>query len=526
MTGPGFSCIVDGALTGGDCSEEVLEGQEVALVAAPQGDSYLVGWLGCDSTAETHAPGDTCLIAPVDDRAIAVRFERTVDLAVSISDAKDPVALDEDVLYTVTVQNLGGGAAENVVAASSLDLGTSAIETFGCSEDPAGLPTCDLGTIAGGESVQFTARLAVEPLGAASVSYGVAVSSDQLDPSPGNDSAEESTALDHQAPSVLEVRHGVEDAQVLEPCATVHGVPIVRLGVRFDEAMFDPAGDETPGDVTSPSSWRLVDAGRDRRLDTDSCLASAGDDELVSISSIAWDGATASLDPESPLEPGLYRLLACGEGPTALRDEAGNPLDGDLGAAGSESFQRQFRADPANLLASGHLDCDLGGWIFLVDVPEDASYSTADAYESPDSGSARLQNVSGSVASTLGQCHAMVPGSSYRLSARLNAVVDPGVEISAECQFFEDPDCTGASLDAEPLMPLTSYETPTDWLAFETRLAPPAGTLSGFCTLDLSMPEGQLFDFGVDAVELRLDNTLFADDFELGHFDRWSSEHP
>ena len=120
------------------------------------------------------------------------------DLAITKTDDVDPVAPGGTLVYTVSVENLGPSDAQNVVVTETLPAGVTFVETVGCGEDPAGAPTCSLGTVAGGATAQYTVEVTVDSPAAAglvSITNQADVSSSTTDPVAGNDSATEDTAI-------------------------------------------------------------------------------------------------------------------------------------------------------------------------------------------------------------------------------------------------------------------------------------------------------------------------------------------
>ncbi len=139
---------------------------------------------------------------------------------------------------------------------------------------------------------------------------------------------------------------------------------ITDLHITFDEALFDPPGDGTAGDVSNPASYLLVESGVDGTLETTTCGAVAGTDTTVGIDSATWDGpsTTVSLQIDGgALAEGLYRLFAC----ASLTDLGGSALDGNGDHTGGDDFSRDFRvdqtdpSDPSTVESSSHTS---GGW--------------------------------------------------------------------------------------------------------------------------------------------------------------------
>jgi len=77
------------------------------------------------------------------------------DLSIEKTGPSNPVVAGTQIVYTITVENIGPNDATNVVVVDTLSAGLIFVETSGCTEDPDGIPTCNLGTITDGNSKSF-----------------------------------------------------------------------------------------------------------------------------------------------------------------------------------------------------------------------------------------------------------------------------------------------------------------------------------------------------------------------------------
>ena len=116
------------------------------------------------------------------------------DLSITKSDDPDPVLTGETLTYTVTVHNAGPHLAPNVVVTDTLPGGLTLVSTAGCAEDPAGVPSCSLGTIPVGGSAQYTITTTVNVGGTAAVTNQATVAANRADPDGANNTASEVTA--------------------------------------------------------------------------------------------------------------------------------------------------------------------------------------------------------------------------------------------------------------------------------------------------------------------------------------------
>ena len=119
----------------------------------------------------------------------------TADLSITKSDSADPVAPGGAYTYTVTVNNAGPSDATSVVATDTLPAGVSFVSTSGCAEDPAGAPTCSLGTIAAGGMASYSISVTA-PSSTGTVTNSVSVASAAADGNASNNTATEDTTVE------------------------------------------------------------------------------------------------------------------------------------------------------------------------------------------------------------------------------------------------------------------------------------------------------------------------------------------
>ena len=129
----------------------------------------------------------------VDDVEISGTSVGQVDLALTKSDSADPVVTGQNLTYTLTVANNGTEGAAEVVLTDNLPAGLTLISTSGCQEDPNGLPTCTLGTVAGGSSVNV--QVEVQAGDPAEITNTATVTSSSAEGNPGNEEASQTTAI-------------------------------------------------------------------------------------------------------------------------------------------------------------------------------------------------------------------------------------------------------------------------------------------------------------------------------------------
>ncbi|MGH8548601.1 MAG: choice-of-anchor Q domain-containing protein [Methylococcales bacterium] len=177
-------------------------------ILAPLGNNggpSLTHALVAGSPAIDAAPaGATC--PPADQRGLirpqgagcdigAVEVTTSPDLAVGITDSPDPVVVGGHLTYTVTVANAGISAASQVTLTDTLSPSVrfvSASPGSECAED-SGTVSCDLGSLASGDSTAIT--IVVRPTRPGVLSNSVAVTSAELDGNPANNADSEDTTV-------------------------------------------------------------------------------------------------------------------------------------------------------------------------------------------------------------------------------------------------------------------------------------------------------------------------------------------
>ena len=140
------------------------------------------------------APGRPAPVAPGGPDGPGGGREPEADLDL---DAESQVVSASKVRYSVNVENAGPDTARNVVVTSSFSGAAVSVAatTSGCDEDPDGVPECNLGDIAAGDSASFTIDVDTGGASETSLRYSGAAGSDTLDPAPRDDGVNVSQPL-------------------------------------------------------------------------------------------------------------------------------------------------------------------------------------------------------------------------------------------------------------------------------------------------------------------------------------------
>jgi len=97
--------------------------------------------------------------------------------------------------WTIVVRNAGPGTATGVRITDMLPPGLADAATSGCAEDPAGVPTCTLGTLAAGAQASITISARVTA-GSGSLANHASVVGDEPDPTPDNNDDTSTVVVD------------------------------------------------------------------------------------------------------------------------------------------------------------------------------------------------------------------------------------------------------------------------------------------------------------------------------------------
>jgi uncharacterized repeat protein (TIGR01451 family) len=146
-------------------------------------------------TNTASASGDQVDQTPANNNAKATtRVRPAADLAVTKTNAPDPVGVDDELVYAVTVQNKGPNASLGTEVVDQLPSSVAFVAvttTKGSCSHQAGKVACSIGTLADDSVVKV--KLTVRPQTPGTIVNHVHVTGTRYDPMHENDSAEAST---------------------------------------------------------------------------------------------------------------------------------------------------------------------------------------------------------------------------------------------------------------------------------------------------------------------------------------------
>lgn len=152
------------------------------------------------------------------------------DLVISIEEAADPVAAGDAVVYIVTVLNLGPNLAEGVTLSAATSPLFTAVTSSGCQEDPAGWPSCSLGSLEPGLPISATFEATLDLGASGTLEQSIAVQSTTEDPDLSNNEDSESTTVESIGLANLQISFSQADATAAPGGMAAYTVLVENLG--------------------------------------------------------------------------------------------------------------------------------------------------------------------------------------------------------------------------------------------------------------------------------------------------------
>ena len=251
--------------------------------------------------------------------------ESCADVSAAKTDNPDPVNAGATLTYTVTVSNAGPDDATNAAANDTLPTGVTFVSTTGCSNDPLGVPTCNLGTIAASGSKIYTIVTTVgSNVIGPTLSNSVNASSPAFDANGTNNSSTQATTVTTSADLSITKTDSpdpVATAQFLTYTVTVTNAgPSDAAGVSVSDTLpglvsfLNTNGcAEDPGGVPTCALGTIVAGGQKSytiKVDVHACTGSLSNSATVSSttpdanssnnSASATTAVTAACDDGNP----------------------------------------------------------------------------------------------------------------------------------------------------------------------------------------------------------------------------------
>ena len=267
----------------------------------------------------------------------------SADLTVTKSDSPDPVVTGETLQYSLSAINNGPSDATNVVVTDTLPAGVSFVSSNPsiCSED--GDLFCSIGSLPDGQSSNFTIDVTVNA-GPGPITNTATISGSQSDPTPGNDSAEESTTVDPAVDLTVNVVDSPDP--VIAGNDLTYNVTVMNLG-----------GGEAPGtvlDVTLDAGLSFVSASLPRppriSLQGGELCTPSGNSVSCNLGTVGGEGS-AQVSIQATVDPGQTSGLSSQfdvSTPSAESDDMNNTATSTTGVTTSAdlSISKTDSVDP------------------------------------------------------------------------------------------------------------------------------------------------------------------------------------
>ncbi len=193
---PSAGIFVDGVAPDGTWALDLPSGAAATLIITlTVGETTLTGVdVIADTATVVGTGGGEVLINTGDDSAtVATSVTAESDLTITKIDDQDPVDAGAPLQYTIEVTNNGPSDAAGVVVTDALPTEVAFDATSGCGEDPSGVPTCSLGTLAVGATVSYTIDVTVDGATAGQISNSATVTAASTLINTSDDTATETT---------------------------------------------------------------------------------------------------------------------------------------------------------------------------------------------------------------------------------------------------------------------------------------------------------------------------------------------
>ncbi|MDQ1557736.1 MAG: hypothetical protein QOD32_796, partial [Pyrinomonadaceae bacterium] len=232
----------------------------------------------------------------------------SVNLALAMSDTPDPVTVNSNVTYTVTVTNNGPDAATNVTLIDTLPANTNFVSGNAsqgvCNAPVGGFLVCNLGALA--SPAQATVTVVVTPTVIGSISNQATVAANEADPDNTNNSATETTTVNGLAADVKWINAAGGNWNTAANWQD--GTGANRVPGAGDNAIIDLAGTYTVtlASAVNLSTLTLGASSGTQRLDTSSFGLTLANNSTVGLRGFLIVGGTlngaGNLDVQGTLE--------------------------------------------------------------------------------------------------------------------------------------------------------------------------------------------------------------------------------
>jgi uncharacterized repeat protein (TIGR01451 family) len=350
---------------------------------------------------------------PTSDQDVFVTQIGGADLSITKTAAESVIA-GEELIYDITVDNAGPGAAFNVTVTDTLPPQATFIDdTDSCTEGPPGVLTCDLGNIAAGDSVTFQVRVSVTAgSGVDTLVNEAEVVSDQDDPDDTNNVDTASTFILESADLAVTKDCKPDQPAMAGETATCT-IFVTNLGIsaardvtltdtHFSDVLFDVVGFSGATCVENPG-------GPAQSIEVSCSLGDLAVDQTVIVT-------VPTPDPDTSNNQATDMLTFLGEADLAItKSDSPDPVTAGLQLTYTLTVTNNGPSDAVNVVVTDNVPAGvsldsvgvtLGVGACNAGVPGDPAQPTVCTFDSlANGGSAQMQIVATVLPQTTGLLH-------------------------------------------------------------------------------------------------------------------------
>ncbi|GEM_PF-1571281 len=268
------------------------------------------------TVSATEPDGD----ATNDSHSLESTVVQQADLQIAVTDDPDPAWAGGVLTYTATITNAGPSDASDVVITMGITEGLDdVVVTAGCAEDPDGLPTCTVGTVAAGGDAVVTYAVGLDPAelpGTIEATFAVASSAEET--APGDESWTEPTNIDVASDLAVTLADDADPVQPEDPVVFIVEVtnngPSVATGVVAEITLADGAGltavpEGCTDDFGLVCQWESMAPEEVKTVEVET-TATAAEGTMTTSVSVSHDGTEAAEGDEDATEDTLVARVA------------------------------------------------------------------------------------------------------------------------------------------------------------------------------------------------------------------------
>jgi uncharacterized repeat protein (TIGR01451 family) len=196
------------------------------ITVGPSGNVYLTGYTN-SSDYPTATPIQASKASNFD--LFIAKLTDSFDLSIAMSASPSPVLVEDNLVYSITVNNTGEKAANGVTVTDALPSGATFVSATASQGTCSGTSTvtCNLGSINAGAGA--TVSITIKPSSAGTINNTATVSSSDSEANTANNSATQSTQVQQPTPPVSSLQFAQSSYTVSENAVFLN-ISLTRTG--------------------------------------------------------------------------------------------------------------------------------------------------------------------------------------------------------------------------------------------------------------------------------------------------------